>query len=369
MVDRPSSAPRLRALWILTIALLCGALRAQDPPLRVGTKLAAPFVMEGDGGGSLQGLSIELWNRVAQRLDRPTTAPEVVSLQDLIDGLNGDDRKDRRFDVAVAALTVNAEREKGMDFTHGFLTAGPAIAIRDTGSSGFWLVIDRVFSIELLEAIGALVVVLAICGGVVWLFERRANPEQFGGSTGRGIGEGFWWAAVTMTTVGYGDRAPVTRGGRLVALVWMFASIIVISSYTASIASALTVSRLASDIQGVRDLPGKRLGTVNASTSALWLDGQRNLAYDGFETLEAAVAALADGRLDAVIYDEPLLRYLTTGPYEGRVAVLPGLLRKEQYAFGLPNGSDALKEGINLHLLEILDSAEWSDLVAQYLGS
>ena len=315
MHDRPQPAPRRHARWILAIALLWQVVAgvqvaAQDSPLRVGTKLAAPFVMETEAGG-LTGLSIELWNRVAQRLGRPTAAPEVVSLPDLLEGLKGDDR---RFDVAVAALTVNHEREKDMDFTHGFLTAGPAIAIQDTGSSGFSLVLKRVFSIELLEAIGALVVVLAICGAVVWLFERRVNPDQFGGGASRGIGEGFWWAAVTMTTVGYGDRAPVTRGGRLVALVWMFASIIVISSYTASIASALTVSRLASDIQGVRDLPGKRIGTVTASTSALWLDDQRNLSYSGFETLEGAVAALADGRLDAVIYDEPLLRYLTNGP-------------------------------------------------------
>jgi len=35
---------------------------------------------------------------------------------------------------------------------------------------------------------------------VLWIFERKRNPEQFGGTPAQGIGSSFWWAAVTMTT-------------------------------------------------------------------------------------------------------------------------------------------------------------------------
>ena len=49
--------------------------------------------------------------------------------------------------------------------------------------------------------------------------------------------EGVWWALVTLTTVGYGDIAPVTLGGRITAAVLMLSGIGVLAFITASIAA------------------------------------------------------------------------------------------------------------------------------------
>lgn len=49
---------------------------------------------------------------------------------------------------------------------------------------------------------------------------------MYGGRPIKGLGQAVWWAAVTMTTVGYGDKAPKTLGGRVVAVAWMLASIV-----------------------------------------------------------------------------------------------------------------------------------------------
>ena len=43
-------------------------------------------------------------------------------------------------------------------------------------------------------------------GSLIWLAERRRNAEQFAEPLA-GIGSGMWFALVTLTTVGYGDKA------------------------------------------------------------------------------------------------------------------------------------------------------------------
>lgn len=51
------------------------------------------------------------------------------------------------------------------------------------------------------------------------------------------IGDALWWACSTVTTVGYGDRYPVTTEGRVVAVVLMLIGIGVVGSVTAAVAS------------------------------------------------------------------------------------------------------------------------------------
>ena len=63
-----------------------------------------------------------------------------------------------------------------------------------------------------------------------------------GGGTGyfQSIGDAFWWSIVTITTVGYGDKFPVTDLGRIVAGLLMLSAIIAIALPSGIVASALT---------------------------------------------------------------------------------------------------------------------------------
>jgi voltage-gated potassium channel len=78
------------------------------------------------------------------------------------------------------------------------------------------------------------------------------------GSNINTYGDALWWAMTTISTVGYGDRYPVTGQGRFVAAGLMLAGIALLGVVTASIASWLIekVREVDTDVQAVaqRDL-------------------------------------------------------------------------------------------------------------------
>ncbi|MBU2511399.1 ion transporter [bacterium] len=57
---------------------------------------------------------------------------------------------------------------------------------------------------------------IILTGSVGILIFEKGQNEQF-----QGFLDGFWWSIVTLTTVGYGDKFPITTGGRILAVVIM----------------------------------------------------------------------------------------------------------------------------------------------------
>jgi ABC-type amino acid transport substrate-binding protein len=225
--------------------------------------------------------------------------------------------------------------------------------------------VKRVASGAFLHSAGALLGVLTLVGALVWLAERRHN-SHFPRKPVEGVGSGIWWSAVTMTTVGYGDKAPTTVIGRLVGLIWMFASIILISGFTAAIATSLTVGHLEPSITGADDLYGKRVLTAKGSTSAAYLE-EKLIRHETLPSVAEALDRLAAGQADAVVYDLPILRYLVSDGYADQLRALPTLLARQDYGIALPPGAPQ-REGMNREILRIIQEPEWSRLLEGYLG-
>ncbi len=85
---------------------------------------------------------------------------------------------------------------------------------------------------SLFRVLIAAVATLFIGAWLVLLFEEKAK-----GSNIHDYPDALWWAIVTVTTVGYGDRYPVTEGGRVVAAILMLVGIGLIGVLTATVAS------------------------------------------------------------------------------------------------------------------------------------
>lgn len=353
-------------LVLLLVVFTVGAQTpASDPravPVRkiltIGVKVAPPFVVEKDG--HYGGLAIDLWQETAADHGWKYSY-RAYDLEGLLQAV-----RDGKVDVGVGAITATADREKRMDFSHALTSSGLSIAVRNDQTAGWLAVVQALFSSAFLKVIGTLSLLLLIVGFLVWVFERKQNPEQFGGSRGQGIFSGFWWAMVTMTTVGYGDTAPKTVPGRLVGLVWMLAALIIVSFFTASITSALTVGQLSQRITSADDLGSMRVTSLADSTSANWLAG-RSLNFGKAKNLDAALADLAAGRTDAVVYDAPLLRYDIHQKFRGKLKVLPLILARQDYAFALPSHSP-LREAIDTSLLQRINAPDWPERLDKSFG-
>ena len=211
-----------------------------------------------------------------------------------------------------------------------------------------------------------LFLILLLVGFLIWRLERKKNPEQFGGDMKAGIFSGLWWSVVTMTAVGYGDKAPVTRGGRWVAILWMLVGVCVISVLTAHITSSLTLSQMRSSIKGPQDLNHVRVGSVAESTSSDYL-GKNRIPFSPYKSASEGLHAMAEGKIQALVYDMPILRYLIRRDYPGKLEVLPYSFDEQDYGIALRDGSP-LREPINQVLLKIVYSPEWQDTPSLYLG-
>lgn len=335
------------------------AVAEADPPalMTIATRQAPPFAFKG-ADGQWSGIAIELWDLIAEENGFDFQYTELGLTEMIAATVAG------QVDGAVAALTITSDREQVLDFSHAFHASGLAVAV-PRHRSDLVALLARIISPGFLAVIGALLALLIAVGVLIWLAERRANA-QFHRDPLSGIGSGVWWSAVTMTTVGYGDKAPTTLLGRSIGMVWMFAGLIAISTFTAAITTALTMNELDSSISGVQDLHFKRVVALRGSTSDSFLTDQ-GIRHRRVDELPDALRLLVKGQVDAVVHDAPILRFEIAEAFTQQLRVLPFILRRQQYGIALPPDSD-LREPANVTLLELIRSDAWIKILDRYLG-
>lgn len=327
--------------------------------LVIATKLSPPFSMK-NKEGKWEGISIALWEHIAKKLKLKYTFQEATLSDMLKQTAQG------KIDVAVASLTITPERESVLDFTHPFYSTGLGIAVNHDQQSTKKSVMGTLFTWKYMRLFVVLMGLLIFSGILVWWFEHKANPDEFGGHISHGIGAGVWWSVVTMTTVGYGDKSPRTFFGRILAIIWIFAGLILVSSFTATLTAIHTVSQLESKIKGPKDLYRMRVATVKQSTSSRYLK-RKLIPARRYDNISKAIKAVVTKQADAIVYDAPLLQYLGHHQFDGMLKVLKPTFERQDYGIALPEQSP-LREPINRELLQFIQSRQWRTLLKRYLG-
>lgn len=349
-------------VWTLPAAARSREMVTDPPPklVTIGVVVAPPFVTK-DSLGHFTGISMDLWRDLARDMGLEWKAREY-DLDGLLDAVTRGN-----VDVGVAALSITPGREAVMDFSQPFYYTGLGIAVPARVSvDSLAQVVRTLFSGRLLLYIGSLLALLLFVGSIVWAIECRCNPGQFRPSR-HGLMDGLWWSATTMTSVGYGDTAPKTLAGRIVALVWMFASVALLASFTAGITSSLTLASMGSGVHGPQDLHRVRTGAVRDSAGAEELFAS-HIGTVPFASSMEGLQALANGSIDAFVDDQPLLQYYVHRDFSGSIRILPEFFDPQLYGFAFPRGSQ-LRKTLNVALLRRLEDRQYRlELFGPYLG-
>jgi polar amino acid transport system substrate-binding protein len=350
--------------FAVVLLLLCVAPytfgQSQPSKLRVATRLVRPFVFE--QGGQLTGFSIELWQEIARQVNVQSEFVVKPTVKELLNAVKSNDAS-----VGIAAISITADREIDFDFSQPMFDSGLQILTPMQGSRTALVeaIIGNLFSTTVLLYVLAVALILVLMAHLVWWFERR-NPTGMltKQSYFSGIFEACWWAASTLAT--QADQMPRAAMARIIAVVWMFMSVVFIAYFTASVTSSLTVQQLRGEINGPEDLPGKRVGSVHGSTSAEYLR-QRNIEPFEFAKIEEAYQALENHQIEALVYDTPVLLYYTAHEGKGKTQIVGAIFRKENYGIVFASNGP-LRKRVNEALLKLKENGAYDQLYTKWFG-
>ncbi|XP_034837962.1 glutamate receptor ionotropic, kainate 2 [Maniola hyperantus] len=243
---------------------------------RIGTSPGVPWtmvkydpdtgepLMTEDGDPIYEGYCIDLIDKIAETMgfDYEIVTPKSGSFGRRLpngswDGIVGD-LTTGETDIAVAALTMTAEREEVVDFVAPYFEqTGILIAIRKPIRKTSLFKFMTVLRTEVWLSI---VAALLLTGFMIWLLEKyspysaRNNPDAYPYPCREfTLKESFWFALTSFTPQGGGEAPKALSGRTLVAAYWLFV-VLMLATFTANLAAFLTVERMQTPVASLEQL-------------------------------------------------------------------------------------------------------------------
>jgi polar amino acid transport system substrate-binding protein len=324
-------------------------------PLRVAVVPLEPFVAR--DGDRADGLYIEIWKRVAEGLGRPTEFVWVNAFSDLLPAVAAG-----KADVAVAPFGLTVEREQKYDFSSAVLRSGPKLGVSKRLAAKK-SILGALFSADIGRLLVGGLLVLIVLAHVIWLVERNVPSDavHFRRRYPHGVWDGFWWAAVTIATVGYGDKAPRSFRGRIVGLLAITCSFFMVGAFVSEVTTTLASRSAKLAVNNLNDARRYKVGALDGSTFMTYLTVQ-SVTAKGYPTQQALFEAVDNREVDVIVTNPYALQVV--GPRYGVVPV-GDVLYEEFAAFGLAQGSP-LREEINAQLAALQSTGAVSAIVDRW---
>ncbi len=321
-----------------------------------------PFVMENKMTKEPEGIAVALWEELAFKARWHYRYKRYESIGKALQAIQRG-----KADMVVGPISITAARAKNVSFSQPYYNSSLSIAsLEDQG--GIWAHIKPFFSPKLLLAVAGFLFILAVVGALFWLAERKKSPDYFSEKPGKGIGQGMYLAIVTMSTVGYGDLAPRSAFGRILAGTWIVIAIVFATSMVAGIASALTLAfNGTTTINTIEQISDKKIATVAGTTSVNFIK-ENNGKLVTVASLDEAMKLLENHKVEAVVYDRPQLLYYKDSHKGMALHLSNAEYYKQGYGFAFPQRSGLVYE-VNLKLLNLAEEQRVNRIIKEYLGS
>merc|ERR1719150_3281016 len=190
----------------------------------------------------------------------------------------------QKADLAIADLSITFEREKAVDFSNPFMTLGISILYRkpkkqEPALFAFMSPLDFEVWIYMVFAyfiVSILLFILARFSPYEWDNPHPCNEQEVLVNE-FSLCNSMWFTVGSLMQQG-SDLTPKSISTRMIAAMWWFFTLIMISSYTANLAAFLTVERMESPIESAEDLAKQtkiKYGCVESgSTAAFFRDSK-----------------------------------------------------------------------------------------------
>jgi polar amino acid transport system substrate-binding protein len=332
--------------------------RVAGPDLRVVVKKAEPFVLL-NKSSQPSGYSVELWEEVA----RTAGFSYHYSTSNTVDGMIRA-LADKDADIAVGALSITSERETKIDFSHSIYDSGLGLMVRSENSSAW--ILNFLEQSKIMYLAGFMLLGFVVAAHVIWLIHRKKNTDYFPSNYFHGISEAIWWSSSVFLGRDADGKKVDGWWARIFMLGWILTGLVFVSYLTATLATAMTVSQINSQIHDLSDLKGREIATVEKSQAAdfLAIKGMTSVLCPD---LNAAVGELKEGKVRAVFYDVPILRYQLKLHQDTSLLVLPMTYLPHQYGFGLQFKSPYVKQ-VNEAILTLKENGRLEEIRKKWFG-
>ncbi|CAN6861963.1 unnamed protein product [Brassica oleracea] len=254
-----------------------------------------------------------------------------------------------KYDAAVGDITITANRSMYVDFTMPFTEMGlGTVAPKETSMWVFFHPLKR----DLWITSAAFFV---LTGTIVWLIEKHDNKE-FQGSWPKQMGVIFWFGFSTLV---YAHREKLQHNlSRFVVTVWVFAVLILTTSYTATLTSMMTVQQIR--FNSNKDFVGHLSGSLIAKM-ALTSPRFRPTNIKGLNTSTDYAQALLNNTVSFIVDELPYLKVLL-GENLGKFLMVKAQCNTNGFGFMFQKGDELVplvsREILNLRTSDRLIEME-----------